>query len=136
MSAQPPRPVFNLLQSTLEEQRFLSNWLRSDQVWFALTRRTTLTTLTKRALECNGRVVTVYKREALVAASKDSFWLRAIQSKGDWVLWASTAALRAQRVEASRAERAAMRELADQLLILKLRADSIRLTADGVVPLA
>ena len=73
-----------------------------------------------------------------MAASKDSFRsgrLRAVQSKEDWVLWASTAALRAKRVEASRAERAAMRELADQLLILKRRADFIRLTADGVVPL-
>ena len=120
---QPSRPVFDLLRSSPEEQRFLSNWLRSDQVWFALTRRTTLTPLTKRALEGNGRVVTVYKREALVAASKDSFRsgrLRAIQSKEDWVLWASTAALRAQR---------------DQFAIVKRRADSIRLTADGVVPL-
>ena len=73
-----------------------------------------------------------------MAASKDSFRsgrLRAIQSKEDWVLWASTAALRAQREEASRAEGAAMRGLADQLLILKQRADSIHLTADGVVPL-
>ena len=58
-----------------------------------------------------------------------------VQSKEDWVLWASTAALRAQREEASRAEGAAMRGLADQLLILKQLADSIHLTADGVVPL-
>ena len=135
---QPSRPVFDLLRSSPEEQRFLSNWLRSDQVWFALTRRTTLAPSTKRALECNGSVVTVYKRESLVAASKGSFRsgrLRAIQSKEDWVLWASTAALRAQREEVSSAEGAAMRARADQLRLLKRRADSIRLTADGVVPL-
>ncbi len=48
-------------------------------------------TSTKAALECNGSVVTFYKRESLVAASKGSFragQLRATQSKEDWVLWA------------------------------------------------
>ncbi len=75
----------------------LSNWLRSDQVWFALTRQTTLAPSSRAALERNGRVITVYKRESLVAASKGSFRagrLRATQSKEDWVLWASAAALR------------------------------------------
>jgi hypothetical protein len=69
-------------------------------------------------LECNGEVITVYQREALVAASKGSFRsgsLKAIQSKEDWVLWASKA-LGTKRS-------------------LKRRADSIRLSADGVVPL-
>ncbi len=45
-------------------------------------------------LECNGEVITVYKRKALVAASKGSFRsgrLKVIQSKEDWVLWASKA---------------------------------------------
>ncbi len=63
--------------------------MRSDQVWFAFTRRTTLAPSTKAALERNGRVITVYKRESVVAASKGSFIagrLRATQSKKDWVL--------------------------------------------------
>jgi hypothetical protein len=138
---QPSRPIYDLLRSTPEEQRFLSNWLRLDQVWFALTRWTTLTPSTKAALERNGRVITVYKRESLVAASKGSFRagrLRAIQSKEDWVLWASAAALEAQREEGSSADSAngaVMRARADQVRLLKRRADSIRLTADGVVPL-
>ncbi len=57
-------------------------------------------------LENTGRIVTVHKREALVAACEDSFrsgMLEAIQSKElvkeDWVLWASTAALGAKRDE-------------------------------------
>jgi ribonuclease HI len=138
---QPSRPIYDLLRSTPEEQRFLSNWLRSDQIWFALTRWTTLAPSTKAALERNGRVITVYKRESLVAASKGSFRagrLRAIQSKEDWVLWASAAALEAQREEGSSADSAngaVMRARADQVRLLKRRADSIRLTADGVVPL-
>jgi hypothetical protein len=93
---QPSRPIYNLLWSTQEEQLFLSNWLRSDQVWFAVTRRTTLAPNTMRVLERNGCVVNVDKRESLVAASKSSFrsgLLRVIQSKEDWVLWASNAAL-------------------------------------------
>jgi hypothetical protein len=58
-------------------------------------------------LECTGRVVTVYKRESLVAASKGSLrsgMLKAIQSREDWVLWASTATLRAKREEADSAD--------------------------------
>jgi hypothetical protein len=76
-----------------------------------------------------------------VAASKGSFragLLRATQSKEDWVLWASAAALRAQREEGNSAdsdEGAVMRARADQVRLLKRQADSIRLTADGVVPL-
>ncbi len=69
---QPNRPIYDLLLSSPEEQLFLSNWLRLDQVWFALTRRMTLAQTTKVALERNGHVVTVYKRESLVAASKGS----------------------------------------------------------------
>ncbi len=76
-----------------------------------------------------------------MAASKGSFragLLRATQSKEDWVLWASAAALRAQREEGNSAdsdEGAVMRARADQVRLLKRQADSIRLTADGVVPL-
>jgi hypothetical protein len=76
-----------------------------------------------------------------VAASKGSFragLLRATQSKEDWVLWASTVALRAQREEGNRAdsaEGAVTRARADQVRLLKRLANSIRLTADGVVPL-
>ncbi len=49
-----------------------------------MTRRSTLERSIRRVLECNGGVITVYKREALVAASKGSFRsgsLKAIQSK-------------------------------------------------------
>ncbi len=115
--------------------------MRSDQVWFALTRRTTLAPSTKAALEFNGCVMIVYKQESLVAASKGSFragLLRATQSKEDWVLWASAAALRAQRDEVNSAdseEGAVMRARADQVRWLKRRAYSICLTVDGVVPL-
>ncbi len=83
---QPKQPVFDLLRSSPAEQRFLSNsgWFQSDQVWFAVTRRSTLERSIRRVPECNGEVIAVYKREALVAASKGSFWsgsLKAIQSK-------------------------------------------------------
>ena len=98
--------------------------------------------------------------------------LKAIQSKEDWVLWASTAALGERREEinsedgghgdvAAARVRFEMREAetgtlasgctgdpaetagitvrlknrADKVRALKRRADSIRLTADGVVPL-
>jgi hypothetical protein len=138
---QPNRPIYDLLLSTPEEHQYLSNWLRTDQVWFALTRRTTLAPSTKAALEYNGRVVTVYRRESLVAASKGSFragQLRVTQSKEDWVLWASAAALRAQREavsSANSAEGAVMRARADQVRLLKRQANSIGLTADGIVPL-
>jgi hypothetical protein len=56
-----------------------------------------------------------------------------IQSKEDWVLWASAAALRAQREEGNSAD--SEEGAADQVRLLKRRADSICLTADGVVPL-
>jgi hypothetical protein len=47
-------------------------------------------------LERKGQVITVYKRGSKVAASKGSFRrgkLKAIQSKEDWCLWASKAAI-------------------------------------------
>ena len=166
---QPSRPVFDLLRASPEEQRFLSNWLRPDQVWFALTRRSTLEQSVKKGLEYAGRVITVYKRGSRVAASKGSFrtgMLKAIQSKEDWVLWASTAAIRAKGDEVGCMDgvqgdeiQLRMKELqagifgstgdpaetalilarlqqrADRVRALKRRADSIRLTADGVVPL-
>ena len=170
---QPSRPIFDLLRSSLEEQRFLSSWFQPDQVWFALTRRSTLEQSIKQVLERAGRVVTVYKRGSRVAACKGSFrsgMLKAIQSKEDWVLWASSAALGERREEVNSEDgghgdvaaarvRLEMREAeagifggtgdpaetsritarlknrADQVRALKRRADSIRLTADGVVPL-
>ncbi len=64
----------------------------------------------------------MYKREALVAASKGSFRsgsLKATQSKEDWVLWASKA-LGTTR---------SLKQLADSIIV------SFRLSAYGVVPL-
>ncbi len=71
---QPNRPIFDLLLSLPEEWRLLSNWFRSpaDQVWFPVTLQSTLERSIRRVLECNGRVITVCKREASVAASKGS----------------------------------------------------------------
>jgi hypothetical protein len=92
----------------------------------------TLAPSTKAALERNGSVVTVDKQESLAAVSKGSFragLLRATQSTEDLVLWASAAALRAQRevVNSANSEQGAvMRAQTDQVL-LKRRADSIRL---------
>ncbi len=83
-----------------------------------MTRRSTLERSIRRVLECNGEVITVYQREALVAASKGSFRsgsLKAIQSKEDWVLWANKA-LGTKRP-------------------LRRRANSISLSANEVVPL-
>ena len=169
----PRRPVIDLLRASPEEQGSLSNWLRPGQVWFALTRRSTLEQSVKRVLERTGRVITVYKRGLRVAACKGSFrtgMLKAIQSKEDWILWASTAAIGAKgdevgvsdggqgegvaaRVQLEMREAQAgifggtgdqaettriiarLKQRADQVRALKLRADSIRLTADGVVPL-
>jgi ribonuclease HI len=99
---QPSRPVFDLLRASPEEQEFLSNWLRPDQVWFALTRRSTLQRSVKQRLERTGRVITVYKRGSRVAACKGSYrtgMLKAIQSKEDWILWASITALGAKEDE-------------------------------------
>jgi hypothetical protein len=118
LSAAAQLAYFYLLRSSPEEQRFLSNWFHQDQVWFAVTLRSTLEPNIRRVLECNGGVITVYKQEALVAASKGSFRsgsLKVIQSKEDWVLWASKA-LGTKRS-------------------LKRRADSISLSAYVVVPL-
>ena len=67
-----------------------------------------------------------------------------IQSREDWALWASTSALGVMRVEANSgivdlAETAringSLEHRADGVRELKRRADSIRFTADGVVPL-
>jgi hypothetical protein len=147
LSAAPSRPIFDLLRSSPEEQRNLSNWFRQDRVWSALTRRTTLEQSLKRAIEHAGRIVTVYKRASRVAACKGSFKsgiLKAIQSREYWVLWASTTALGVLRDEANSdtvdlAEPAQITgrlgQRADGVRELKRRADSIRLTADGLVPL-
>jgi len=70
-------------------------------------------------------VITVYKKGSRVAACKGSFrtgQLRAIQNKEDWCVWASHAAM-------------GMGTRTDLMRGLKQRLDSIRLTADGVVPL-
>jgi hypothetical protein len=66
-----PGPISDLLSSSPEEQRCLSNCFRLDRVWFALTLRTTLEQSTKRAIERAGRVVTVYTRGSRVTACKE-----------------------------------------------------------------
>ena len=169
----PRRPVFDLLCASAEEQRSLASRMRPDQVWFALSRRSTLDQNTKVILDRAGQVLTVYKRGSRVAACKGSYKsgkVRAIQNKEDWCLWASNAAIRTEEVEggivngghdddvgkrmhdammeaqacisggtgdAAETARvtARLRRRADLVRRLKERADSICLTADGVVPL-
>jgi ribonuclease HI len=168
----PRRPVFDLLCASPEEQRSLCGRLRPDQVWFALSRRSTLDMNTKRVLERAGQVITVYKKGSRVAACKGSFrtgTVRAIQNWEDWCLWASNAttamkgadggtgagdeaatmdSIHSAMMEArasisggtgDAAETARvtarLRRRADRVRSLKQRADSICLTADGVVPL-
>jgi len=172
---QPRRPVFDLLCASPEIQHSLSGRLRPDQVWFALSRRSTLDRSIKQELERAGQVITVYKKGSRVAACKGSFRtgkVRAIQNKEDWCLWASNAAIRTREVEegfdsgghcdgpanvdpihraimeaqagisggtgdAAETARvtARLRRRADLVRSLKQKADSICLTADGVVPL-
>ena len=163
---QPRRPVFDLLCASPVEQRSLSGRLRSDQVWFALSRRSTLERNTKLVLERAGQVITVYKKGSRVAACKGSFRtgkVKAIQNREDWCLWASNAAIRAREVDGGPADMdpihsatmnaqagisggtgdaadtarvtARLSRRADLVRRLKQRADSICLTADGVVPL-
>jgi ribonuclease HI len=91
-------------------------------VWFALTRRATLSKETKRVLEHSGRIVHIYRRGSRVAACKGSFRtarLRTVKSKEDWSLWASTAALGLQPARGT----------------LKRALEAVRLTEDGIVPL-
>ncbi len=98
----PSRPVFDLLYASPEEQHSLSGRLRPDQVWFALSRRSTLDRHIKQVLDRAGQVVTVYKKGSRVAAYKGSFKtgkVQAIQNREDWCLWASNAATRTREVE-------------------------------------
>ena len=172
---QPRRPVFDFLCASPEEQHSLSGRLRPDQIWFALSRRSTLDRSIKQVLERAGQVITVYKKGSRVAACKGSFRtgkVRAIQNKEDWCLWASNVAIRTREVEegigigghwdgpanvdpihcaimeaqagisggtGDAAETACvtarLRRRADLVRSLKQKADSICLTADGVVPL-
>ena len=66
--------------------------------------------------------MTVFKKGSRVAACKGCFRtakLKAIQNKEDWCLWASNLAVREQTASGE----------------IKAKADSIHLSADGVVPL-
>ena len=168
----PRRPVFDLLCAPPEAQRSFAGRMRPDQVWFALSRRSTLDRNTKLVLDRAGQVLTVYKRGSRVAACKGSFKsgkVKAIQNREDWCLWASNAAIRTREAEGRTGNcydddgtdsihsaimeakvsisgstgdcaetarvTARLRRRADQVRRLKERADSICLTADGVVPL-
>jgi len=119
---QPKRLVYSLLGATPQDQQRITRQLAGEQVWFVVVRRATLDHKAKQTLAKIGRVITVFKRGSRVAACKGSFRagkLKAIQSKDDWSIWASTAALRQQPTKDS----------------LKAAIDAICLTADGVVPL-
>jgi hypothetical protein len=97
----------------------------SSSATLALTRRSKLDRTVKQVMERAGQVITVYMKGSRVAACKGSFrtgQLRAIQNEGDWLIWASHEAI-------------GVGTRADLMLGLKQRLNSIRLTADGVVPL-
>ena len=118
----PNRRMFDLLCTPLGEQRRFCKLMSADKLWFALTRRTTLGRDVRRALESTGQIVTVFKKGSRVAACKGCFRtakLKAIQNKEDWCLWASNLAVREQTASGE----------------IKAKADSIHLSADGVVPL-
>jgi hypothetical protein len=120
----PGRPVYDLVCASPEEQQRSSRRLKEDISWFALTRRSTLDRTVKQVMERAGQVITVYEKGSRVAACKGSFrtgQLRAIQNKEDWCVWARHAAI-------------GMDTRTDLMRGLKQRLDSIRLTADGVVP--
>jgi ribonuclease HI len=121
----PKRPIYDFLCASPELQQRLVWKLTADKPWFALTRRATLDRTVKQGMERTGQVITVYKKGSRVAACKGSFrtgQLRAIQSTEDWCVWASRAAIGTGTQE-------------ERVRGLKRRLDSIRLTADGVVPL-
>jgi hypothetical protein len=69
----PCRPIFTMLCAPPELQQSLSSRLRPDEVWFALSRKSTLDRHVKQVLERDWQVITVYKRGSKVAASKGSF---------------------------------------------------------------
>ena len=118
----PNRRMFDLLCTPLGEQRRFCKQMSADKLWFALTRRSTLGRDVRRALELTGQIVTVFKKGTRVAACKGCFRtakLKAIQNKEDWCLWASNVAIREQTARGE----------------IKVKADSIHLSADGVVPL-
>ena len=114
--------MFDFLCSPPDEQRRLTHRLAANRVWFALTRRATLSAETRRALERSGRIMHVFGKGPRVAACKGSCRAarrRAVKSKEDWSLWASTAALRLQSTKGA----------------LKRALEAVRLTDDGIVPL-
>ncbi len=68
------------------------------KVWFALTRKSTLHSSAEIALRQGAQYVTVFKKGSRVAACKGSYRtgkLKAIKSRGGWLLWASKAAVAA-----------------------------------------
>jgi hypothetical protein len=83
----PSRPILSLLVAKAAAVS-LSSRLRPDEVWFTLSRRSTLDRHVKQLLKRAGQVITAYKRGSQVAASKGSFRsgkLKAIQCKEDLV---------------------------------------------------
>ena len=121
-AAPPSRVVYSLLTQPPEEQRQIIRRLAAEDMWWALTRESTLDREVKAILRQYGSVVTVFKRGTLAAATKGSWrraTLKATRTREPWTLWASL------RAAAS----------ASILSDLKRRLDDMRLTADGVVPL-
>jgi hypothetical protein len=122
-SLRPGRLNYELLCSSPEEQQHRR--LKADISWLALTGRSSLDRTVKQVMERAVQVITVYKKGSRVGACKGSFrtgQLGAIQNQEDWCVWASHAAM-------------GVGTRTDLIRGLKQQLDSIRLMADGVVPL-
>ena len=96
--------------------------LTGSQIWFAITRRSSLDADVERALKHTGQVVAHYRKGSLVAACKGAWRMakiRAVKCKEKWTIWASRAAATSQQ----------------EATVLRTALDTICLSTDGVVPL-
>ena len=88
--------LLNLLTANAQEQQDLCAYLSRHPQWFVLTRARTLSLATKNMLTAHGHCLACYPRGSLIAASKGSWRKsspRAIRSREDWYIWASSAAI-------------------------------------------
>jgi len=96
--------------------------LTGSQIWFAITRRSSLDADVEQALKRTGQVVAQYCKGSLVAACKGAWRMakiRAVQCKEKWTVWASCAAATSQQ----------------EATVLTSALNTICLSTDGVVPL-
>ena len=118
----PTRIMHCLLTLEPADQRKLCQHLKAGDVWYALTRATTLDPAVKAVLAQRGNAIAVFKRGSRAAAAKGS-WRRAsfktVKTNEHWTLWASSGAANSAQLRAD----------------LKRRVESIVLTEDGLVPL-